>query len=373
MTIYLLNSDARQIPLADQSVQCIITSPPYYGLRDYGTAQWRGGDSMCDHKQTVARHDAGRVNTNGFHGSAAHDSDKGAISYRDVCKVCGAIRIDKQIGLEPTPAAYVASIVAVMRECWRVLKDDGVLWLNLGDSYARDSSKGEKFRNGKGHRWSGQNPNGLIGPDVPDGLKPKDLIGIPWRCAFALQDDGWYLRSDIIWNKPNPMPESVTDRPTKAHEYIFLLTKRARYYYDAAAIADKRVSDHDAASYRGGAYIHNEIDNSTMGKRKSFGDKKVDIDTNRNRRSVWTVATTPYSGAHFATFPPKLIEPMILAGSRPGDLILDPFAGTATVGRVAIKHQRRFVGLDLNLKYIGDLAKERTSKVQVSMQFATEP
>lgn len=325
--ITIANANALHIPLADRSVQCIVTSPPYFGLRDYGTAKWEGGSAECDHKQTVARHDGGRVNTNGFHGSATDDSDKGAMNYRDTCAKCGARRIDAQIGLESTPAAYVASIVAVMRECCRVLKDDGVACIVIGDSYAggggyypdapsNQSGSMQAKGNGKGKRnIKGQSRN-------VDGLKPKDLCGIPWRVAFALQDDGWYLRQDIIWSKPNPMPESVTDRCTKSHEYIFLLTKRARYYFDNEAIKEPYAE----SSVNRFEYDFNGYDTKGDPTGQILGratdphgglknSKGKDTSHGRNRRSVWTVATSPYSGAHFATFPPALIELMILAGT----------------------------------------------------------
>lgn len=312
--ITLLNADARQIPLADGTVQCVITSPPYYGLRDYGIAG--------------------------------------------------------QIGLEPTPEEYVSNIVAVMRECWRVLRDDGTLWLNLGDSY-NGSGKGPAGISSKIGNVV-QNAQALNARTDVNDLKPKDLLGIPWRVAFALQADGWYLRSDIIWHKPNPMPESVTDRPTKAHEYIFLLSKSERYYYDAAAIKEQAQESSLARQRRGVSDCHKNINGApgqpphTMNQPRE-NDKTRDTINNRNCRSVWTVATVPYGGAHFATFPPKLVEPMVLAGSRCGSLVLDPFAGTATVGRVCAQHGRDFVGLDLSLAYI-ELAQERTSKVQISME-----
>jgi len=210
--ISLINGNSLHIPLADQSVQCVVTSPPYWGLRDYGTATWIGGSVECDHKQATARNDGGRVNTNGFHGSAATDSDKGAMNYRNTCGKCGAIRQDAQLGLEPTPEEYVANMVAVFREVWRILRDDGTLWLNLGDSYwgnyiSRDSVLDTNDSLNKREQMTFRDTRHNLG-----SLKPKDLVGIPWRVAFALQADGWYLRSDIIWSKPNPMPESVTDR-----------------------------------------------------------------------------------------------------------------------------------------------------------------
>ncbi len=227
----LINADARQIPLADGSVNCIVTSPPYYGLRDYGTAKWEGGDPNCEH--TVASGDNDRLKP------GVERPERNGIK-RQYCQKCGAVRIDQQIGLEQTPAEYVNDIVQVFRELWRVLRDDGVVWLNLGDSYSsyKDcKSVPDSLRVG-----GKSEPANIIekGKSVTRntkvmrsvGLKDKDLIGIPWMVAFALRDDGWYLRQDIIWHKPNPMPESVKDRCTKAHEYIFLLSKSAKYYYD---------------------------------------------------------------------------------------------------------------------------------------------
>ena len=220
--------------LPTQSVHCCVTSPPYFGLRDYGTATWDGGDPNCDHKQ--GRNGSGRAD--GIVDDRGQRNRDGVGSMGGDCNKCGAIRIDSQIGLEATPDAYVAELVAVFREVRRVLRDDGTLWLNLGDSY-------NNFRVSKGPGQAVHGRDKLNGKPAPDsgrrgwkGLKEKDLIGIPWRVAFALQADGWYLRQDIIWSKPNPMPESVTDRCTKAHEYLFLLTKSARYFYDADAIKE---------------------------------------------------------------------------------------------------------------------------------------
>jgi DNA modification methylase len=284
----------------------VCTSPPYFGLRDYGT--------------------------------------KG------------------QIGLEPTPDAYVAALVGVFREVRRALVEDGTLWLNLGDCYATGAGKGGRL---PWRRRAGGVPTFQSNRMPLPGLKPKDLIGIPWRVAFALQADGWYLRSDIIWHKPNPMPESVTDRPTKAHEYLFLLSKGQSYYYDADAIAEA------ATGVKTGGFS-TAVDAAR--KAVTSGGKPADVRgmswETRNRRSVWTVPTSPYPGAHFATFPEALVEPCVLAGSRPGDLVLDPFAGTCTVGRVAAKHGRRFVGVDLNPKYLRDLAPARLRHVQLALREA---
>jgi DNA modification methylase len=249
------------------SVQTCVTSPPYWGLRDYG-----------------------------------HDG---------------------QLGLESTPDEYVARMVGVFREVRRVLADDGTLWLNLGDSYATGAGKVGDHPGGgvQGASWRGAttSPNRL----PIEGFKPKDLVGIPWRVAFALQADGWWLRQDIIWHKPNPMPESIRDRCTKSHEYLFLLAKSERYFYDNEAIAEQA--------------LHSDT---------------------RNRRSVWTIATKPFKGAHFAVMPEALAEPCVLAGSRADDLVLDPFSGSGTVGVVALRHGRRFVGVELNPEY-AEIARDR--------------
>lgn len=304
----ILNADARSIPLADKSVQCCVTSPPYWGLRDYG-----------------------------------HSG---------------------QIGLEQTPDEYVAQMVAVFREVRRVLRDDGTLWLNLGDSYSSggmsNPSSKSTLGGGKDRGASGY----LISRSAPAGLKPKDLVGIPWRVAFALQADGWYLRQDIIWHKPNPMPESVTDRCTKAHEYVFLLSKSARYYYDAEAVKEAN----SETSRTGGTYRTSASKNKQKGNGHSGICREgfVIPRNGRNRRSVWTVATRPYKGAHFATFPPQLIEPCILAGCPVGGIVLDPFGGSGTTGMVAAKHGRKAVLLELNPGYL-PLAQERTKGVQTTL------
>ena len=299
----------RSMPAGE--VQTCITSPPYYGLRDYG-----------------------------------HDG---------------------QIGLEETPDAYVAQLVEVFREVRRVLRDDGTLWLNLGDSYAAarggTHQPAETLAGGKGGktksgdrvnrgRMDGKNPT----RDARSiGLKHKDLIGIPWRVAFALQADGWYLRQDIIWHKPNPMPESVRDRCTKAHEYLFLLAKRDRYYYDADAIKERAKPCPATPRFGGSKY-----GDSDDPKHKTKSGKAYRATGTRNRRSVWTVAPKPYKGAHFATYPPGLVHPCVLAGSPVGGLVLDPFTGSGTTGEVAIRCRRSFVGIELNPTY-ADMARARVA------------
>lgn len=280
--------------MADGSVNCVVTSPPYFGLRDYG--------------------------------------------------------VDGQIGLEQTPDEYVAEMVAVFREVRRVLRDDGTLWLNLGDSYA--ANRGYQVEQTKGGPKHGpaQAVSGRGQRAEDYGLKPKDLIGIPWRVAFALQADGWYLRQDIIWHKPNPMPESVRDRCTKAHEYVFLLSKSERYFFDSQAMREDAVKGAAGSTFNSGKTAAHQLGSSS--------DKERVEDGKRNRRSVWTVATRPYKGAHFATFPPALIEPCILAGCPEGGTVLDPFGGAGTTGLVAKKHGRNAILIELNPAY-AEMSKER--------------
>ena len=297
----------KSLPAA--SVHCCVTSPPYWGLRDYGTATWEGGDAECEH---AAPKTGGGVKGGALVGTGNRDGYSADGQYRAICLKCGARRIDRQLGLEPTPSEYVAKLVAGFREVRRVLRDDATCWINLGDSYA--SQGGERTEGSHdGATGRGTAPGPRI--NAP-GLKPKDLCGIPWRVAFALQADGWYLRSDIIWNKPNPMPESVTDRPTKSHEYLFLLTKRPKYFYDADAIREKPVTPGLAVG-DGVGYWHDGDDDKklTHGDRRSpeCNGKYVGAG-GRNRRSVWTIPTFPLKAAHFATFPPRLIEPCIKAG-----------------------------------------------------------
>jgi DNA modification methylase len=303
MTVRILRGDCRDVlkSLPGQSVHCVVTSPPYWGLRDYGVAG--------------------------------------------------------QIGLEGSLGEYVDVMVSVFREVKRVLRDDGTLWLNLGDSYA--SSWACARRNIKGNG----SPDPSTGrPDrLGNDLKEKDLCGIPWRVAFALQADGWYLRQDIIWSKPNPMPESVTDRCTKAHEYIFLLGKSGRYFYDAEAIKEPAEYGRrdTAGEWRGEAYVNqkgaqaNSIGN---GGRNSVTGRHPE--TGRNKRSVWEVATAPFSEAHFATFPPALIEPCILAGCPRDGTVLDPFGGAGTTGLVADRLQRNAILIELNPNY-ADMTERR--------------
>lgn len=334
--------------MADESVHCVVTSPPYWGLRDYGA--------------------------------------------------------DGQIGLEKTPQEYVAKMVEVFRDVRRVLRKDGTCWVNLGDTYAAQGGDHGKYGNNQANVGAATcHANGFGDKGArtaPNGLKPKDLVGIPWRVAFALQEDGWWLRQDIIWAKPNPMPESVTDRCTKAHEYLFLLTKSAKYYYNADAIKEDSITGDERIPYgsqgawdfdgrpveqrHGGelrlgregknSRMHQDRGPSHPSSRKvrspagwktgagSHGSvhedgreqavSYVEIDASkRNKRSVWTIATEPFPEAHFATYPQKLVEPCILAGCPAGGVVLDPFSGSGTTGVVALRLGRSFVGIELNRKY----------------------
>ena len=336
--------------------QTCITSPPYYGLRDYGTGKWIGGDENCSHKRDS------KYSDKTITGHANKDLTVGDAIYKSVCPRCGAIREDRQLGLEETPEEYIKAMVEVFRCVWDVLEDDGTLWLNIGDSYYN-------YRPGKGQALVKQtvaNNN----QDLPqtcarrgnklDGLKEKDLIGIPWMLAFALRADGWYLRQDIIWHKPNPMPESVGDRCTKSHEYIFLLSKSRKYHFDHVAIKEPVKEDWGTRDRTNGKY-HNE----GTGLQPHTGlEKSYEM---ANKRSVWTVNTKPYSGAHFAVFPTELIEPCILAGAPVGAVVLDPFMGSGTTAQVAQDLGRQYIGCELNPEY-GKLQKKRTA--QTSLDFA---
>ncbi|HAM54320.1 MAG TPA: site-specific DNA-methyltransferase, partial [Candidatus Rokubacteria bacterium] len=270
--------------------------------------------------------------------------------------------VDGQLGLESTPEEYVARMVAVFREVWRVLRDDGTLWLNLGDSYA---GGGCGARNPE--RWPKQSRNDHVPTHAKTAgaPKPKDMCGIPWRAAFALQADGWYLRSDIIWSKPNPMPESVADRPTKAHEYVFLMSKRERYHYDAEAIREADDGQDHGRTVLGGPSLE---PSGGLRPAHNFPDPHLGSHpAGRNRRTVWTIATQPYPDAHFATYPEKLVEPCVLAGCPVGGTVLDPFAGSGTTGAVACRLGRNFVGIELNPEYAA-MAERRIAPHRDQMQ-----
>ena len=355
--------------LEDESVDCCITSPPYYGLRDYGTGTWIGGDPNCPHFRTShfsAKNKTEHKNLLEMKGVADSIDKK-------VCPLCGAVRKDQQIGLEETPEMYIEKLTAVFHEVKRVLKNDGTLWLNIGDSYWGSGSRGydftDKFTDAseiqKGSKGTTDLHNipKLIGK-TDTGIKNKDLIGIPWMLAFALRNDGWYLRQDIIWHKPNPMPESVKDRCTKSHEYIFLLSKKSHYYFDYESIQE----DAKPGSKSRYNYIFNQGKQqesfrpdgatNTMGM-KEWHDK-------RNKRDVWSVVAKSVREAHFATFPEELITPCILAGCRTGGTVLDPFFGSGTTGRVATKYNREYIGIELNPDYV-EISNKRTDNVQMDI------
>jgi DNA modification methylase len=333
VTIRILIGDVRDKlrELPDESVHCVVTSPPYFGLRDYGTVQWSGGDIVCSHEAPddwiASQFNAHSTIKAGQYKAGQSASARTRWFLPDGSCRCGAQRIDRQIGLEPSPAEYVETLVAVFRDVRRVLRKDGTLWLNLGDSYVS---------------------NGRYQSDrsTLNGLKPKDLLGIPWRVAFALQADGWWLRQDIIWSKPNPMPESVTDRCTKAHEYLFLLSRSERYYFDAAAIAEP-----NSNPLLSECVVHSSERLNNGEWPSGIGGRMDSVKSGRNRRSVWTVTTASYPEAHFATFPPALVEPCILAGSPRGGTVLDPFGGAGTTGLVADRLGRSAILIELNRGY----------------------
>ena len=331
--------------IESQSINTCITSPPYWGLRDYGTGEWEGGDPNCPHMRTTK---IGKDTSTGHKAMFEQGNVVGDAIYKNECPKCGAVRKDSQLGLEETPEEFVENLVKVFREVKRVLRDDGTVWLNLGDSY---SSGGITTTTNQTLR--GDKDYGVTRPKPSEGIKPKDLIGIPWRVAFALQADGWYLRQDIIWHKPNPMPESVRDRCTKAHEYIFLLSKSPKYYFDNEAIKEDASTVATKRNKMGEGY------QADYAKGKRFSDgERVWGSTKRNKRSVWTVTTKPFKGAHFATFPMDLIEPCVLAGCPEGGTVLDPFGGSGTTALLANGHNRNAILCELNEEYI-EIAKER--------------
>lgn len=356
------NSKEKLKEIQSESIDCIVTSPPYYGLRDYGTGKWIGGDPNCPHRR-ISKFSEKTITG---HAQPELSGNVGDAIYKTFCPLCGARRIDEQIGLEETPEAFIQSLVEVFRECKRILKDDGTLWVNIGDSYCGTGSKGD-YKDPK--YADGRNGQAVSITQKVQGCKAKDLIGIPWLLAFALRDDGWYLRQDIIWHKPNPMPESVTDRCTKSHEYIFLLTKKPHYYFDYEAIQENAKCSNDRRQGRGRI----EYDGIRKNNKEFLASNSfVLITEKRNKRDVWTVTTKPVKEAHFATFPEDLIEPCILAGSRGGGTVLDPFCGSGTTGIVAVRHDRDFIGIELNPEFV-EMSKRRIDKEkQQGIQLAME-
>ncbi len=420
VTILLGDAVEQLRTLPDESVHMAVTSPPFYGLRDYGTASWDGGDAGCDHLAPMpgGTGASGLAQPeNGLNAETiAAKVEQRRQQYRDVCGKCGARRVDQQIGLEETPDEWCARLVDVFREVRRVLRADGTLWVEVGDSFNSGTSAKRKPSDAEHGAWSLGSGAGHERVSAP-GLKTKDLIGAPWMLALALRADGWYLRADIIWHRPNPMPESVTDRPTKAHSYVFLLSRSARYHYDADAIREPAVH---------GERFHGSYEASHNGyaarNGRESGPQTVSA---RNKRSVWTIPTQPLPFDHYAAYPEKLVEPCILAGTsehgvcsvcgapwereteksienpgnrstngqrdrtdfvrgfdvrreisvtttgwRPGcdhdaptipATVLDPFLGSGTTSIVARRLGRRSIGVELNPKY-ADLAAGRLSQ-----------
>jgi DNA modification methylase len=453
VTFIFLQGDARQVlkTVPAKIIQTCVTSPPYFGLRDYGTASWEGGSSDCDHLGEPFRtSSSSSINANWGDGFSDVKNKEKRQPMGANCHKCNARRIDAQIGLEQTPQDYVTQLVELFREVRRTLRDDGTLWLNLGDSYAGSWGAQSRGSTSSEARSKLQGSSMLEARTIEafplktntgslkntPGLKPKDLIGIPWRVAFALQagfatcdtcrremrsdlwptwnghrvcidcerggvrgtrivqtEPGWYLRQDIIWHKPNPMPESVRDRCTKAHEYIFLLSKSEKYFFDAEAIKEPAayfgLKNQDESGFKdprsfagkhkegynsagrpkgnartfrgGGAYTQRQsFDNSAVVERESVGNvpNKTGM---RNRRSVWTIAPKPFKEAHFATFPPDLIRPCILAGAPKSGLVLDPFGGAGTTALVAESELRHSISIELNPAYV-EMARSRVAK-----------
>lgn len=375
--IHHMDAETLLRSLPAESVDCVVTSPPYYALRDYGTAEWMGGDKNCDHvanPRATKKFGNPEFNIN----RPSREETKTAGYYAPICEKCGAIRQDNQLGLEelhdclawakgkkPCNRCYVCAMRKVFAGVYRVLKPQGTLWLNLGDSYAAArggthqpaetlaggiSGKTTSGENVNRSRHDGYNPardaNRL-------GLRHKSLIGIPWRVALALQADGFILRSDIIWSKPNPMPESVKDRPTKAHEYIFLLSKSERYFYSADAVRENATGE--SRNFNGSAGMKTGANgNRQDGGRANIGDFVL----LRNKRTVWEIPTQPFPDAHFAVFPPTLIEPMIKAGCPDGGIVCDPFSGSGTTALETRRQGKHYIGCDLNAEYV-EMARAR--------------
>ena len=361
--------------LDDASVHCCVTSPPYFGLRDYGTAAWEGGDPKCDHAIPIDRGD------NAKHAPEVRTHPR---QYAGpTCHKCGAKRIDSQIGLEETPEEYVDELVDVFRQVRRVLRDDGTLWLNLGDTYSNGTNTKKSFRRDRA-------PCNVPGRPLAGGLPPKNLLGIPWRVALALQADGWILREDVIWHKPNPMPSPAKDRCTRAHEFLFHMAKQPTYLHDYDAFQEpasgksggncfgKQSQDASGSGAQSRRYERPEY--KTRNRRSVWGieddkaflawvcENRPDVAKEffvmgRNKGSVWPVAVGRFNGAHFATFPPDLIRPCILAGCPVGGTVLDPFFGAGTTGVVCMEEHRDYVGIELNPEYV-ELARDRLAKVQ---------
>ena len=359
----LWHGDARDVlaELEPESVDCCATSPPFYGLRDYGTGTWEGGDEDCDHlTSSVSR---------GQRADRTFTQDPANID-RENCRKCGARRVDRQIGLEATPEQWCEQLVRVFAGVKRVLKPTGTLWIECGDSYAAGGTgRNDGDRMGSGgfggppalSQWRGTKATARRACDH----KPKDLLGQPWLLAFALRQDGWYLRQAIIWAKPNAMPESVRDRCTNAHSYVFLLSKQPRYWFDADAIAEPQVEP-----WRSTGRVESLGSGTAMdaGVNGGFGLQgrrpRLYNPNGKNARSVWTIPTSGYPDAHFATWPEALVERIVKAGCPEGGVILDPFMGSGTTALVARRLGRKAIGIELNERYCA-LARRRTQQLSL--------
>ena len=379
MSVRILQGDVREVlrSLPEESVHCVVTSPPYWGLRDYGTGRWEGGDPECDHARYLGGHGPASAKQLTSSGTQKYQ-------YTGACGKCGAQRIDAQLGMEPTLGEHIAVMVDVFREVRRVMHKSGTLWLNYGDCYAttpNGRSAADTKAAGTDDRTFRDKPFSTIG----GVLKAKDLCMIPNRLAIALQEDGWWVRSEIIWHKPNPMPESITDRPATSHEKVWLLSKSAKYWYDAESVRRPAAEtsrgrwqqdiDAQAGSTRanGGGKTNGAMKAVGGPRRKSLhmgatqrndGDRWPNVDGGvaargeANLRNVWTISTAAFSDAHFATFPPALVETCIKAGCPADGVVLDPFGGSGTTGLVADRLGRDCILIELNPAYV-EMARKR--------------
>ena len=358
--------------LPDNSVDCCVTSPPYFGLRDYGTAVWIGGDPACNH-----------FRDNKIVKDATFSSDtipKSNSIFKDVCKKCGAIRDDQQIGLEATPEEYIDKLISIFREVKRILKNEGTLWVNIGDSYNGSGKNNGNTKPSLGKQASNTASHSTKALKL-ENISPKSLIGIPWRFAFAMMNDGWILRQDIIWSKPSVMPESVKDRFCKSHEYIFLFSKRKKYYFNfqyalepATGYDGRKAETVTRGEFDEEVWGHSAGDKRERWPQRGYTTKEgktglskqyhgMSISTNllRTKRDVWVVASEPSGLNHFAMFPQKLILPCILCGCPENGIVLDPFMGSGTTAVVALKNLRRYIGCEINHEYI-KIAERRIAK-----------
>lgn len=369
MSVEIIHGDclAALKTLPTESVHCCVTSPPYWGLRDYQTGKWVGGDPACEHRSPTMR-EGRNEDRQKLAGSAATNSYQNILAHNAHCGKCGAMKVDEQIGLERSCNDHIASLVRVFSEVRRILRKDGTLWLNYGDAYAtapNGRSAADTKTAGNDDRTFRDKPFSTVG----GVFKAKDRMLLPARVAIALQESGWWVRDEIIWHKPNPMPISVRDRTTPAHEMLYTLSKSARYYYDQEAIKEpiaetsKKRYAQEGLNTQTGGFKQEMYESGITGQRARSRLPAEILKTlagseTRNRRSVWSISTKPFAGAHFATFPPELIEPCILAGCPVGGTVLDPFFGAGTTGLVAERNGRNSIGIELNAAYI-EIARKR--------------